>query len=176
MALIRRMSRLLTADIHAVLDRLEEPEALLRQALREMQEAFEQTEARTSALERERDASVRRARLISGAIVALVPQIDSAIDAGSEALARRLVRRKLENERLSLRLAERIAALDTAVETERRALDEQRERLALARQKAELLAAGDAAALDEHLDPDITVSEEEIDAAVARARAQRKPS
>ena len=38
MALIRRVSTLLRADLHAVLDTLEEPEILLRQAIREMEE------------------------------------------------------------------------------------------------------------------------------------------
>ena len=36
MALINRMSRLFTADIHAVLDRIEEPNVLLKHAIREM--------------------------------------------------------------------------------------------------------------------------------------------
>ena len=44
MALINRMSRLFTADVHAVLDRIEEPDVLLRQAIREMEEALERSE------------------------------------------------------------------------------------------------------------------------------------
>ena len=38
MTLITRLSRLFRADFHAVLDRIEEPETLLRQAIREMEE------------------------------------------------------------------------------------------------------------------------------------------
>ena len=38
MALISRVSRLFTADVHAVLDRIEEPEVLLKQAIREMED------------------------------------------------------------------------------------------------------------------------------------------
>ena len=38
MALITRVSRLLRADVHAVLDRLEEPDVLLQQAIRDMEE------------------------------------------------------------------------------------------------------------------------------------------
>lgn len=36
MALINRATRLFRADLHAVLDRIEEPDILLRQAVREM--------------------------------------------------------------------------------------------------------------------------------------------
>ena len=46
MALINRMSRLFTADVHAVLDRIEEPEALLKQAIREMEEEVQGAEQR----------------------------------------------------------------------------------------------------------------------------------
>ena len=38
MALMTRVARLFRADLHAVLDRIEEPEVLLRQALREMED------------------------------------------------------------------------------------------------------------------------------------------
>ncbi|OOZ38928.1 hypothetical protein BOW53_13550 [Solemya pervernicosa gill symbiont] len=40
MALINRVTRLFRADMHAVLDRIEEPEVLLRQSIREMEEAL----------------------------------------------------------------------------------------------------------------------------------------
>jgi phage shock protein A len=55
MALINRVSRLFTADLHAVLDRIEEPDALLRQAIREMEEDLANTEQRIGWLEHERD-------------------------------------------------------------------------------------------------------------------------
>ena len=47
MVLISRISRLFRADLHAVLDRIEEPEALLRQAIREMEELLAQDEQRS---------------------------------------------------------------------------------------------------------------------------------
>ena len=43
MALITRFSRLFRADLHAVLDRIEEPDVILRQAVREMEEVPLQT-------------------------------------------------------------------------------------------------------------------------------------
>ena len=53
MALVTRLSRLFRADLNAVLDRLEEPEMLLRQAVREMEEEVdrEELQARSIALE-----------------------------------------------------------------------------------------------------------------------------
>ena len=53
MALIARVSRLFRADVNAVLDRMEEPEVLLRQALRDMQEALAQDQQVLAKMEKE---------------------------------------------------------------------------------------------------------------------------
>src|SRR5262247_3541760 len=50
MALINRMSRLFTADVHAVLDRIEEPDVLLKHAVREMEEELARGEQRARVL------------------------------------------------------------------------------------------------------------------------------
>ena len=51
MAIIQRLSRLFLADFHSVLDHIEEPESLLKQALREMEEELEQSEKRIKCIE-----------------------------------------------------------------------------------------------------------------------------
>ncbi len=61
MALITRMTRLFTADLHAVLDRLEEPDVLLKQALREMEDDVALREQRVRYLEHEREESTQHA-------------------------------------------------------------------------------------------------------------------
>ena len=53
MALINRVSRLLRADLHAVLDRVEEPEVLLRQAVREMDAALAEDRRRARLMTHE---------------------------------------------------------------------------------------------------------------------------
>ncbi|MEL0585501.1 MAG: PspA/IM30 family protein [Candidatus Thiodiazotropha sp. (ex. Lucinoma kazani)] len=60
MALITRVSRLFQSDLHAVLDRIEEPEALLRQAVREMQEALDRDAHQAKLLKREQAQLVVR--------------------------------------------------------------------------------------------------------------------
>jgi hypothetical protein len=53
MALITRVSRLFRADVNAVLDRMEEPEILLRQAVREMEEEVDREAQRARLIELE---------------------------------------------------------------------------------------------------------------------------
>ena len=42
MPILNRVKRLFQADVHAILDAIEEPEAVLKQAIREMQENLDQ--------------------------------------------------------------------------------------------------------------------------------------
>ena len=53
MALVTRLSRLFQADFHAVLDRIEEPDLQLKQAVREMQFALDQDQQRLKLLQHE---------------------------------------------------------------------------------------------------------------------------
>ena len=59
MALVNRISRIFSADLHAVLDRIEEPEVLLAQSLRETADAVAADERRLAALKERRQQCQR---------------------------------------------------------------------------------------------------------------------
>lgn len=179
MALINRMSRLLSADIHAVLDRIEEPEALLRQAIREMQERIARAEEQARRLEQERDSLGARRRKLAASLTELDAQLGVSFDSGNEALARRIVRRKLETEKLGEHLTERLEALENDVDRRQSSLAEQRERLDVLRQRAEVLTDAlepSASSPDDDPGPDLAVSEDEVEVAFLRERQRRRPS
>ena len=139
MALISRVSRLLRADLHAVLDHLEEPDVLLRQAVREMEQALADDAARLARLRREHEHLSRRGEDLERAITGIDGELDLCFDAGEHDLARTLCRRKLETAQLLETVARRRD--DTARELgalERR-IGEQRNRLDSVRQEVELL-------------------------------------
>ena len=56
MALINRLTRLVKADFHAVLDNLEEPEQLLKQAIRDMEDELAETEQRVILCVKDQEA------------------------------------------------------------------------------------------------------------------------
>ena len=174
MALINRMARLLTADVHAVLDRIEEPDVLLKHAVREMEEELAHGEQRMRALEHEHDALGERQRKAAALTAELALELDVCFASGNDELARKVVRRKLETERLDRHIGERRAALAKEMAAERAALDEQREQLDVMRQKAELLAAAPAG--DELASGDLAAGEAEIEVAYLRERQKRRPS
>lgn len=179
MALINRMSRLLAADVHAVLDRIEEPEAVLRQALREMEEEVERAEQHASRLEQEIEHMARRREKLGPALTELDAEIGLCFESGNEALARKLVRRKLQAERFEQHLADRLETARRALAARRATLLEQRERLDVVRQQAELATeASDPAAPfpAEWNESDFGVGEDEVEVAFLRERRRRQPS
>jgi phage shock protein A len=174
MALINRMSRLLTADVHAVLDRIEEPDVLLKHAVREMEEELARGEQRARALAHEQDALGERQRKAEAALDDLGLQLDVCFASHNEELARKIIRRRLETERLQRHVAERRAMLAKELAAVSAAVDEQREQLDVMRQKVELLTA--TAAGDDFRNGDFAVGEAEVEVALLRERQKRQSS
>ena len=136
MAIINRVSRLFTADIHAVLDRMEEPVVLLRQCIREMEEELADSERRVKALACEREQITNRQKQLDGSLEEIESQLDICFESGEEDLARGLIRRRLQAERLAKHLVARAETADKEIAKEQAALDENRARLEGMRQKA----------------------------------------
>jgi phage shock protein A len=175
MALLNRISRLFTADVHAVFDRIEEPDVLLKHAIREMDEELASSEQRVRQLEHEREALVERHGKIQTALAELVSQLDVCFANGNDELARKVVKRKLETEKLGQHVAERSASIAKELVERRALVDEQRERLDVLRQKAELMASAPSGG-DEWGRTGFRVGEDEVEVALLRERQARKPS
>jgi phage shock protein A len=173
--LINRMSRLFTADVHAVLDRIEEPDVLLKHAIREMEEELARSEQRVRQAEHGRAALGDRHRKVLAVLAELGEQLDVCFANGNEELARKVLKRRLETERLEKHVAEREAALDKELAALRATLDEQREQLDIMRQKAELLVTAPGSA-DEGGRREFAVGDDEVEVAFLRERQKRHPS
>lgn len=173
MALINRMSRLFTADVHAVLDRIEEPDVLLKHAVREMEEELARGEQRVRALTHEHESLGERQAKTAACLAELGSQLDVCFESGNEELARKIIKRRLETERFERNVAERRAALDKELAALRANVEEQREQLDVMRQKAELLAT---TAADDFVSGDFVVGEADVEVALLRERQKRQRS
>lgn len=184
MALITRLARLFRADLHAVLDRLEEPETLLRQALREMEEAQAQDRQRLRSMGQCLAQAETREADLNGALAAADGQLAASLEAGQDDLARAVIRRRLEAEQALKALSRRRAELSAAQAELGARVTEQHARLESVRQKVEVLASQDAAAtqapdwadLDplERLAPDLRVRSADVDLALLAAKQARQ--
>ena len=66
MALINRVARLFKADFHAVLDQIEEPELLLKQAVREMEDELAESGQRITVCAHDQEAlAIRKGEIDS---------------------------------------------------------------------------------------------------------------
>ncbi len=175
MALITRLSRLFQADFHAVLDRIEEPDIQLKQAIREMQFELQQDEQRLALLQHEADALSDLAAQIKQQLGEFDDELDICFTAKKDELARDLIRRKLEAERQLHATGQQAKANQSSLKNLQQRLHENRAALDSMKQKLELLADTTGSATQAHYSS-TGVRSEEIEIAFLREKQKRAAS
>ncbi len=178
MALITRVSRLFRADLHAVLDRIEEPDVLLKQAVREMEEELARGEQRRRVLRHEQDELQKRECDLDRSLAEISEQLDVCFESGKDDLARPLIKRKLESERLHRVLVGKSESLQETVADLNAHLKQNRAHMESMRQKLELLVADDAPLYPEENwnVPEVSVRDEDVEVAFLREKQKRSGS
>lgn len=183
MALINRVSRLFKADFHAVLDSIEEPEQVLKQAIRDMEDELQDSEQRIATCVHECEVLGNRQTGIEHSVGEIADQLDLCFESGKEQLSKGLIRKKLEAERLLKRLNTRLDANAAFLADQRRLLDDNRTTLDGLRQKAEIFSRrSDSGLSGTEIDEsdwfvrDMNVSEDEVEIAFLREQAARGES
>ncbi|NEV60683.1 PspA/IM30 family protein [Thiorhodococcus minor] len=138
MAFMTRLSRLMRADLHAMLDRLEAPDLVLAQAVREMEQTLERDRRALARQERERARLGDQKAALESTLRQTAEALEDCLAAGQEDLARPVVRRRLETERRVGQLQQRLRELEVDCEARRQRLAEQESRLADLRARAAL--------------------------------------
>ena len=140
MALINRISRLFKADFHAVLDQIEEPEQLLKQAIRDMEDDLCANEQRVALCVHEQDALSVRKNELESAIAEIDAQLDLCFESKKDDLAKSLIKKKLEAGRLLKRMNGKYLANEKYLDEQRSIIEQNRSTLESLHQKAELVA------------------------------------
>jgi phage shock protein A len=174
MALVTRLSRLFQADFHAVLDRIEEPDIQLKQAVREMQLALDQDKQRLSLLQHESNKLNKAAIEAGSALQALDEELDICLAAKKDELARDLIRRKLVNEKQLLAIKRQTESIESQTERLATQIDEQSQQLASMKQKLELLVAEENRFVVGELNHADTIRNEEVEIALLREKQLRE--
>jgi phage shock protein A len=176
MALVTRLSRLFQADFHAVLDRIEEPDLQLRQAVREMQFALDQDRQRQQLLQHEAAQLDKALGSIGDRLRSLDEELDICLAADKDDLARDLLRRKLTAEKQLQATRERGAAIEQQGQALTRQIDEQTQQLSSMQQKLELLVKNDDGAIAGGFSTTEVIRNEEIEIALLREKQKRSKS
>jgi phage shock protein A len=184
MALINRISRLFKADLHAVLDQIEEPEALLKQAIRDMEDDLASTEQSIKLCAHDQEALAHRRAELESAVAEFEVQLDLCFESNKDDLAKHTIRKKLETERLLKRLNAKYAANTKSLGDQRALLEQNNTTLESLRQKADLFSQRVLPRDDGHSDVDdiawmsreLSVGDDEVEIAYLRERSQRSAS
>ncbi len=176
MALITRLSRLFQADLHAVLDRIEEPDLLLAQSIREMEEELARDQQRIGPLQHEQRQLTAREADVGQTLDRLEEELDVCFESAKEELARTLIKRRLEALRYRKFLSGKREALEQRLAALQARIEQNRERLDGMRQQAELLSGDDTSAQERWEGSDIRVRDEDVEVAFLREKQKRSRS
>lgn len=143
MPIIDRATRLFKADMHAVLDRVEDPEQILKLAIRDMEEDIAKND-RSAKLVRLRLSEVEAGlREVASRLAEFDSELDLCFGQTRDDLARAVVRKKLLAVAGRRRLEAESERLGETLERLTATVSEQREVLAGYRQKADALCRDD---------------------------------
>ncbi len=178
MALINRFSRLFRADLHAVLDRIEEPTLLLKQAVREMAEDVAEDEKNLKIIRFEQEQGPVLQAEVDAALKEIQHEIDLCLDSKNEKLARSVIKRKLELQQRAKRIKQKADGLASELASLTERLETNRNRLAAMQQKLEILEEDQANRSNQSTvyDVDVSISEDDIEVALLREKQARSGS
>jgi phage shock protein A len=183
MTIVNRITQLFKADFHAVLDHIEEPELLLRQAIRDMEAELARQEQQIRSDGREQAELVLRQNQLAERLHELDKELDLCFKSGKDDLAKGLIRRKLETQRLIVQMGSRQDLLSQGMVRRQALFTENRNSLDGLRQKAELFVLHAAVQRNpdesDHtstLNQNAVVSDDEVEVAFLREQEARSAS
>ena len=179
MTLIDRITRLFRADIHDLLDRIEEPAVVLKQSVRDMEKELGLEEQAIRHLERDDERLASRFRETESALEDIGARLDVCFESEKDDLARRLIRRRLEMASLQKQLARKKTQLQDELDRRKTQFQEYQIRLEEIRQKAELFSDDlpDETCMEESgLSCDVVVRDEDVEVAFLREKQIRSRS
>lgn len=129
MSILTRVSRLFKADMHGIIDAMEEPEAILRQAVREMEEEIAKSEAHIKRLGRQKERLEKTREDFNKELQELEQEIGFCLDENNEILAKSLIRKKLEVDQWLKEIAIQLCCVNDEIIVTSEELSERKDKL-----------------------------------------------
>lgn len=176
MALITRLGRLFRADLHAVLDAIEEPALLLKQSIREMEESVAADEKRIRLWEYEcRQLTGKRDRL-AASLDDLEEKFTLCFKSNKDDLARSFIKRRLEAQQAMQSLAEKITDFQEKIARLTDQLAKHQAQLTAMKQQAEAFLEEGVVNATHWEIPSAYVRDEDVEAAFLQEKQKRSES
>ena len=126
MGIITRFTRLCKADIHGVMDQLEDKGLLLRQVLRDMEEELARKESKLKQMKTSRDQAQRESERYTQECATLEKDLEVAIEKDKDTIARSLIKKLKPLTCHRDELKRHVKTLDQEIAQFRECIDEQR--------------------------------------------------
>ena len=138
MNILTRVSRLFKADIHGILDNLEQPEIILQQSVRDMQNEIDQDELIISGQDKQQDNLEQKHQCLEEKIKELQEQLQLCFSENNETLGKSVIRKKLQAEDSLKEISRQLANISEEKKLNIRETDERKEKLQAIRDKLAL--------------------------------------
>ena len=146
MGMFKRIGDIISANLGEMADQFEDPEVMLKQAVREMEESIQEATQETArALANEKKLARELARNQSE-VGQWQSRAEKAVESGDDELARKALSRKREHEKLAVALDDQMTAAKDAAQTLRHQLEAMKAKLTEAKRNLSTLAARNKAA------------------------------
>jgi len=180
MPLINRLSQLFKADANAILDCIEDPEQLLKQAIREMQDNINQHVQQLKRLNYEAQKISGNEVDIQHSIKQLDEELDICLASEKQDLARIVIRKKLLAQRILQNNTGKQKMLKKKISNSEKHLSDKQNSLLSMQQKSDVLIqcnedVYDFSSAGTSLQ-DLNIKDEDIEVALLRALKMRLPS
>lgn len=175
MALVTRISRLFKADMHAIIDSIEEPESLLRQAIREMEDLIIEDGYKLNTMSEHHKHVLHSIEEIKSLLAQDDEELDLCLEEDNEQLARVVIKRKLERSRYKAMLDAKQAKLSKSIVDMKKNISDNKMSLESMQQKSELFLdhAESVNDLQSGSYSDFNISQDDVEVALLREKRKR---
>lgn len=146
MGLFKRMGDIISANLNEMVDKFEDPEKMLKQAVREMESAIRDAMDRAAKVVASEKLLSKQLAEHESQVEHWQKQAESAIGRGDDDSGRHALARKRENQKLHAALADQYSAAQASSQKLRRQIEAMRVRLSEAKRKLVVLTARKQAA------------------------------
>lgn len=175
MAILTRLARLLKADLHAVLDRMEAPDILLQQSLRDMEAELQQASQQQQQRQQQRQQMERLQHNLQQQLDQQQSELDLCLEEANDNLTRVMLRRTLESRQQLQLLQARQQDLQAQIEQAEQELRQQQAAFGSLQTQAECWLAPAQQTLQSPLAPPL-ITDADIELALLKAKRERSVS
>jgi len=146
MGIFKRISDIISANFNDMVEGYEDPEKMLRQAIREMEEAINTAKPEVAKAMASEKTIAKELASNDAQVAAWTHRAETAVEAGDDDLARKAITRKKEYEKIAAALRDQHEAAGEASQTLRRQLEAMQAKLKDAQRRLGTLTARQKAA------------------------------